>query len=34
MRAFLHVIRSSAHALPGFKSVAGVVSRYDEVIEL
>jgi hypothetical protein len=34
MRAFLHVIRSNAHALPGFESVAGVISRYDEVIEL
>lgn len=34
MRAFLHVIRSNAHMLPGFESVAGVISRYDEVIEL
>lgn len=34
MRAFLHVIRSNADSLPGFESVAGVISRYDEVIEL
>jgi hypothetical protein len=34
MRAFLHVIRSNAHMLPGFESVTGVITRHDEVIEL